>query len=263
MLSVRLRNIDEELIAMTVANPPDYEFHLTTPAGQYTIAAWDDSSGDPRVYGTAPLTVTGDIADVIIVLTPTPQVTGRILLAESGTQLRLQNLRVDLYDTSSHGHEALCDAAGRFAFATPFMPGDYTIEVLPVPDGFIVRDIRLGQQEISADGFEISASGQLEIVLSSAAGMIAGSAEDADGKPFPYSSVTLVPLDGRWQPSRTGVDGDGNFRFPVCGPANTGCSPGKKSTMTSGKTRNSAKSTKTAQRKSLSARGKHRRQNSV
>lgn len=218
VVSLGLHTMDGEFVARTMANPPDYRFDLSAPPGQYTISANDDAS-DPQVYGAEPLTVAGDMADVMLALAPAPEMTGRILLAESGNHVGLQSLRVQLLDTFYHAHEARCDAAGRFVFGAPFIPGHYTINVLSVPGGFFVRDIRLGEQEIFPDGFEISASGQLEIVLSSTVGTIAGSVEDADGKPFPYSSVTLIPLAGRSQPSRMDVDSDGNFRF-------TGLRPG-------------------------------------
>jgi hypothetical protein len=207
-----------------VADPPDYRFALTTPAGQYTITAADQSSNDPTVYGTALLTVTGDLADLVLAMAPAPEISGRILLAESGNQVSLQSLQVELLDTFSHAHYAQCDAAGRFVFSAPFMPDDYTLRVLTVPDGFFVRDIRLGGQAISADHFEISVSGQLEIVLSSMAGRIIGSVHNADDRTFPSSSVTLIALDGKSRPSRTGVDNDGNFRF-------IGLRPGKYSLM--------------------------------
>ena len=225
MVLVRLRSVDGGPFSTDfVADPPDYRFALTTPAGQYTITAADQSSNDPTVYGTALLTVTGDLADLVLAMAPAPEISGRILLAESGNQVSLQSLQVELLDTFSHAHYAQCDAAGRFVFSAPFMPDDYTLRVLTVPDGFFVRDIRLGGQAISADHFEISVSGQLEIVLSSMAGRIIGSVHNADDRTFPSSSVTLIALDGKSRPSRTGVDNDGNFRF-------IGLRPGKYSLM--------------------------------
>ena len=220
VLSVGLLTAENELITRTSANPPDYGFDLTAPPGQYTIAAAENLRGDPRVYASAPLTLTGEVANVLLTLAAGPQMTGRIVVAESGTQLSLQGLQVELLDTFSHGHDARCDAAGRFVFSAPFMPDVYTLRVLPLPDGLFVRDVRLGGQAISADHFEISVSGQLEIVLSSMSGTIIGSVHDADDRPFPNSSVTLIDLDGRSRPSRTGVDDAGNFRF-------TGLRPGK------------------------------------
>lgn len=224
-VSVRLRSADgAPLSTDALAHAPDYRFDLTTPAGQYTITAADRSSNDPTVYGTALLTVTGDVTDLVLAMAPTPEISGRILLTESGNQVSLQSLQVQLLDTFSHGHEAQCDAAGRFVFRAPFMPDDYRLRILSVPDGFFVRDVRLGGQAVSPDHFEISISGQLEIVLSSMAGSIIGSVHNADDRPFPNSSVTLIALDGKSLPSRTGVDNEGNFRF-------TGLRPGKYSLM--------------------------------
>jgi hypothetical protein len=223
VVSVALHPVDDGVFGCcgnTSANPPDYAFDLTVPRGQYTISAKDYSAEDPEVYGTGALTVTGDMAGVVIAMTPVPEIRGRVLLAEGGGQVSVQGLRVALYDTFTHAHEAGCDAAGGFVFGKPFMPGNYNMKVLSVPDGFFIRETRLGGQEISPDDFEISASGQLEIVLSGMAATIGGSVHDADDQPFANSKITLIALEGRSRPSRTYVDDDGNFRF-------TGLRPGK------------------------------------
>jgi hypothetical protein len=109
--------------------------------------------------------------------------------------------------------ELRSDAAGRFVSSKPLAPGHYAVNVRSIPDGFFVREMKLGGQGISTDDFEIASSGQLEIVLSNTAGQIVGSVADADGKPFPSSSVTLVPLDGRSWPAKQAPDDAGNFQF--------------------------------------------------
>jgi hypothetical protein len=203
----------------TAAHPPDYTFALAVPQGQYNVFA-KDTNEDPEVYGTVTTTVTGDMAGVVLAVIPTPEIKGRLLVAEGEGQVSVQGLRVALYDTFSHAHEARCDAAGKLVFGKPFLPGKYNGKVLSVPDGFFIREARLGGQEISLDDFDISASGQLEIVLSGMAATISGSVADGDDHPFPNSTVTLIALDGRSRPARTVVDGDGNFRF-------AGLRPGK------------------------------------
>jgi Carboxypeptidase regulatory-like domain len=100
-------------------------------------------------------------------------------------------------------------------------PGHYSIvNVRSIPDGCFVQEVKLGGKEISWDDFEISVSSQLEIILSNTAGKIAGSVLDADGKPFPGSSVTLIPTDGKARPVKQSADDGGNFQF-------TGVRPGK------------------------------------
>ena len=208
----------------TLAGPPDYAFDLSAPPGQYTIFG-NVYSGGPEAYGTGGLTVTGDVAGVVLAMSPAPDLTGRVSLAESGGKVNLQGVSVALTRRSSslvsEVRSDASDAAGKFVFPKPISPGHYAIvNVRAIPDGCFVREVKFGVQEISWDDFEISASSQLEIVLSNTAGKIAGSVLDADGKPFPGSSVTLIPPDGKSRPMRQPVDDDGNFQF-------TGVRPGK------------------------------------
>jgi Carboxypeptidase regulatory-like domain len=215
-VSVSLLSADSELFGggNTLARPPDYAFDLSAPPGQYTIFG-SVYSGAPEAYGTGVLSVTGDVAGVVLAMNPAPDVTGRISLAESGAKVNLQGVRVALTRLSSSlVSEVRSDAAGKFVFPKPVSPGHYAIvSVRSIPDGCFVREVKLGGKEISWDDFEISASSQLEIILSNTAGKIAGSVLDVDGKPFPGSTVTLIPPDGKTRPVRQSVDDDGNFQF--------------------------------------------------
>ncbi len=198
----------------TLAEPPDYAFELSAAPGEYTILG-NVYSGGPNAYGTGRLTVTGDVAGVVLAMNPAPEIRGRISLAESGGQVRLQGVRVTLDDLPYHAsvQEVRSDATGKLVFGKPFRPGHYTMNVRSIPDGCFVRDVKLGGQEVSPDDFEILASAQMEVVLSSTAGTIGGSVSDADGKPFPNSTVTLIPPDSKSRPMRQSVDDDGKFRF--------------------------------------------------
>jgi protocatechuate 3,4-dioxygenase beta subunit len=204
-----------------LASPPEHAFELSAPPGQYTIIG-NVYSGGPEAYGTGVLTVTGDVAGVVLAMNPAPDVTGRISLAESGAKVNLQGVRVALTRLSSSlVSEVWSDAAGKFVFPKPVSSGHYAIvNVRAIPDGCFIREVKFGGKEISWDDFEISASSELEIILSNTAGKIAGSVLDAEGKPFPGSSVTLIPPDGKSRPVRQSVDDAGNFQF-------TGVRPGK------------------------------------
>jgi hypothetical protein len=205
----------------TLAKPPDYEFDLSAPPGQYTILG-NVYSGGPEAYGTGVLTVTGDVTGTVLAMKPAPDVTGRISLAESGAKVHLQDVRVALTRLSSSlVSEVRSDAAGRFVFPKPVSPGHYAIVyVRSIPDGCFIREVKFGGKDISWEDFEILGSSQMEIILSNTAAKIAGSVLDAGGKPFPGSSVTLIPLDGKSRPVRQVVDDDGSFQF-------TGVRPGK------------------------------------
>ena len=112
------------------------------------------------------------------------------------------------------------DATGKLVFAKPILPGHYAIDVNVryIPNGCYVQKVKLGGQEVSADDFEILTSSPLEIVFSNTAGKITGSVSDDNSKPFPNSSVTLIPSDGKWRPIRRVGDDNGNFKFTALRP---------------------------------------------
>jgi len=207
------------------AFPPDYAFDASVSPGQYTIFAYVFRGGPEAPYATGSVTVTGNVSGVVLTMSPPPEVTGRISLAESGSQVNLQGVRVLLLRVPSFLDvlpQARSDATGKLIFNKPVPPGHYSIDVeaRSIPDGCFVQEVKLGGQEVSAGDFEILTSTRLEIVLSNTAGKIAGSVADDDGKPVPDSSVTLIPEDGKSRPVKQSVDDDGNFKF-------TGLRPGK------------------------------------
>ncbi|HTW64021.1 MAG TPA: carboxypeptidase-like regulatory domain-containing protein [Bryobacteraceae bacterium] len=92
------------------------------------------------------------------------------------------------YDVFGQGAQS--DATGKLTFAKPIRPG-----------------------QISPDDFEIHGPAQIELILSKTAGKISGSVTDADGNPFPLSTVTLLPTDGKSRPMKTSADDKGSFQF--------------------------------------------------
>ena len=206
----------------TLARPPDYAFDLSAPPGQYTVSG-NVYSGGPEAYATGSVIVTGDVTGVILTMSPPANVTGRISIAESDSRVNLQGVTVTLRRQGDVNVPSVrSDATGKFAFDRPIRPGHFAINVnaRSIPDNCFVQKVKLGGQEVSADDFEIPAAAHLEIVLSNTAGKITGSVSDDEGKPFPISSVTLIPADGRSRPVKQSVDDDGNFKL-------TGLRPGK------------------------------------
>jgi uncharacterized GH25 family protein len=112
------------------------------------------------------------------------------------------------------------DAMGKLAFPQPTPPGHYAIalDARSIPDGCYVKDVKLGGQEVSADGFEIRSSAEIEIILSNKAGTITGSVVDNDGKPIPSSRATLIPSDTNSRPAAQTADDGGKFKFAALRP---------------------------------------------
>src|SRR5688500_1226388 len=208
----------------TVAVPPDYRFSLRVPSGEYVFSA-SVSSGGPAAYARGSVAVAGDIGDVVLPMSPAPDVAARISIAESGAKPNLQGVRVRLSRlpvVPASEFEVLADAAGKLKFDRPMPPGRYSIDVdrRSIPDGCYLQTVKSGGQDISAEEFEILASTELDIVISTTAGTIDGSVADREGKPFPGAAVTLIPLDRKFPPLKQSTDDGGNFKV-------TGLRPGK------------------------------------
>ncbi len=202
-----------------MAAPPEYTFDLSATPGRYTAFA-NVYSGGPEAYATGSITVTGDAAGLVLAMSAAPEVAGHISVAEGGTTLKFQGVRISITRAGSNlTSELRADATGRFAFPKPLMPGRYqVVNVRGIPEGYFVREMKLGGQEISPDDFLISASAQFEMVLGKNAGEIAGSVSDAGGQPLAGSIVTLIPSDEKSRPEKQQVDDDGHFRFTALRP---------------------------------------------
>jgi hypothetical protein len=203
--------------ANAVASAPDYEFEVSAEAGRYAILA-HVYSGGPEAYATGSVNVAGNVTDLLITMSPPPDVPGHISVAESGSQVTVKGVRVFLrrIPTWFSSHEVQSDATGKFVFPEPMLPpGHFAVDVNPrsLPEGCFVQKATLGGREVSLDDFEILSSAPLEIVLSKTAGAITGSVVDGDGRAFPYSTVTLIPPDGAARPVKQSVEEDGSFKF--------------------------------------------------
>lgn len=209
-------------IGNSLALPPDYAFDVTTRAGQCTISA---SSLDAfAIYGSANLTVGGDVAGVVVAMAPPATLTGKISMAEDGSKVKLQGVSVTLNDPSFHVNvqTARSDASGRLTFSNSMRHGHYSMSVDAgtLPDGCFIRDVKIAGQESSLDDFEVQGATQMEIVLSNTAGKIKGSASDAAGNAVALFTVTLIPADGKSRSVKQSADDKGNFQF-------AGLRPGK------------------------------------
>ena len=219
-VSVWLEQPDNSNYAwQTSARPPAFAFEAEAQPGPYRIFASVESGG-PAAFASGALTVTEDVTGVVLAMAPPPDIAGRISVAEGGTQTDLRGVSVVLLRHPSYrGNVPLnsSDATGKFSFPR-IAPGHYEIVVDHLPNGCFVQEVKLGGQDVSADDVEILTSAQLELILSRTAGTIAGSVSDDDGKPFPDSSVTLIPEDAQSRPVKQTADDNGVFQFTNLAP---------------------------------------------
>lgn len=205
--------------ASTNTQAPDHTFEVSAPPGRYTVFA-HVYSGAPEAYANGTLNVTGNLTGVELAMSPPPEITARITVAEGTGKVPLQGIRVELnrHLTVPTTPQGQSDAAGRFSFSQPIAPGRYALNVRSLPDNSFVQKVRFGGQEISPEDFEISASAPLEIILDGRAGRILGTVVDEDDKPFPIASVALIPGDGKSRPIKLRPSDDGSFRFASLRP---------------------------------------------
>ena len=205
------------------ADPPDYAFDIGVIPGQYAIGATQGDGAAPEAHATDTVTVAGDVTGIVLHMEPPPEITDRIRLAESGSRANLNGVRVSLERLRISGFStppAESDAMAKLVFPKPTPPGHYAvhIDLRSVPNGCYVKSVKLGGQEISANGIEIRSSAEIEIVLSNKAGTINGSASGNDGKPILYPRVTLIPTDGNSRPAAQLADNEGKFKFTAVPP---------------------------------------------
>jgi hypothetical protein len=101
----------------------------------------------------------------------------------------------------------------------PLAPGKYRVIVQPLPEGYYLKSVRWGDQEVGDTGFQVAsgAAGNLRLLLAPGAATIAGSVRGGSDQPVPGAVVTLVP-DSRYsgwrELYRYATAGDnGEFRF--------------------------------------------------
>jgi hypothetical protein len=162
---------------------------------------------------------------VVLTMVPAPVITGRVRQAEGGVPANLKDFRLTLVDISNRlvddEFELSSDAEGKLSpFPKSFSrPGHYgVVKMRSIPEGFYVREIKLGGEAISPDDFEILSSAELEIILGNHAGKITGSALDVEGKASPASTIALISADGKARPVSAIADDNGSFQFPNLRP---------------------------------------------
>ena len=129
----------------TMARPPDYAFDAVVLPGQYTIFA-HVYSGGPEAFATGTLMVTRDMTGVGLAMSPPPEVTGHVSIADGSDAASLKGVKVTLrrldgMEMIFHPGNARSDAAGRFVFTGLIPPGHYSaaVDVDSLPDGCYVQ----------------------------------------------------------------------------------------------------------------------------
>jgi len=166
--------------------------------GSYVLFA--SQNGPNGRYTRMPIQVGGGHLDGLeIALQPPIQLTGTIV-AESGT-LDVSNVQIHLQQ--NEGIPMGGSGSGRNLKNSAFTIGSlsplkYRLNVSGLPQGYFIKSVQYGQQDITETDLDLSggAAGELKILVASGAPQLQGVVQNEKGEPAAQATVTLIP-DGR------------------------------------------------------------------
>jgi protocatechuate 3,4-dioxygenase beta subunit len=140
-----------------------------------------------------------DVADVRVVAAGCAEVEGHIAF-EGDKKPQTCGGDCVAFDEGLQGHNAFLKPDGSFRLL--LSPGHHSIDLAGMQNGFYVRSIRSGNQDVLRNGFTAASSEhvELEVVLASDGGHVEGSVSDADDKPVGGATVVLIPNDPGLRP---------------------------------------------------------------
>jgi len=166
--------------------------------GSYTIRA-DLVDNGARYSARMPLEVgNSNVEGIELNLQPPLEIQGHLKIEENG-DLKGANINVMLRPkmTGPMGGGGGAQLKDDLSFKIGNLsPDPYEVNVGGLPEGFYLKSVRLGQQDITETGADFSqggAAGELTIVINPNGGQIEGSVQNAKGDAATGAMVTLIP----------------------------------------------------------------------
>jgi len=207
-------------------------------AGSYLIRAQLFGEGRGPGGGASATGVTRvelnseDINGVQVVVQPngTLQASIKIDGGDTAAPATTPNIRVSLESTTQGFANGMAGGASRenSKFTIANVASDrYRIRIGGVPQGFYVRDVQLGNQDVRFTGLDFTAgggaqSGELTITLAASPGSLEGTVKDSKDQAIGSATVVLMPkeewtgLTEQIKTATTGVQGE--FQFANLAP---------------------------------------------
>ena len=199
---------------------------ITPNAVGRTVSEALSMATSARTAAQKSLDVTGDMEGLLLELGPGFSINGSVRV--EGTALPTPNgPRVTLRPTNPNGMSSPLlplNADGTFTL-TNVMPGEYRAQVLGMPAEYYVKEARIEQTDVLNAPLVITepVRGNLEIVISSAAGQIDGTLTDKGLQPVYALQTVLIPDEHRDRSElfKSAVtDQSGKFTFRGVTPGN-------------------------------------------
>jgi hypothetical protein len=169
------------------------------PQGKYLLTAFLDAQGR-RLSGQTTVELgTANVTDARIVVSPLPDVSGRVAIenrtgiaaADMGrVQVGLKSTVATVLDIKPQP----VSASGNFTLRNG-TAGDYVVSVSPGIEKGYLKSIQLGNIDILNDGLHTGniPDGEMLIVIGTNPGGLAGIAKDESGAPMSNVTVALLP----------------------------------------------------------------------
>jgi len=211
------------------AAPPDYTFTTGWLApGEYRIGATVEVDGK-TYYATQTVDARNGAADITLALAPAGDLKGRLQVdgkLDQKTAFTI-NLSQNGAGPMAYGFGRTAAQAGedgRFTLAR-IGPGEWNLDVTPMPRGAFLKSVRYGDQEVRFSPFEIKSDSDasIEIVVSMHAAKIHGEVDAGSGDPA-RAAILLAPVGPYHDLARFyyGILADDHGKFRMIGIA-----PGK------------------------------------
>ena len=221
----------------SIAVKPDgsFEFASVVPGSYFVTAVHfpDAPGGQLQTVGRVPVSVAnGDVTDLIVHLAVPVRLELEGTIAVEADEHAKVNGTVFLQAAEPSGFfgpgipPARIQSDGTFRLER-VSPGKYYINVVPLPEGTYLKQVKAGDADVLESGLDVPDSGsvpRLEILVGSKAATIEGVVRDED-KPWPGASIALLPDSTRPEMIRrlqkSSVSGqDGRFTLKGIAPGN-------------------------------------------
>jgi 5-hydroxyisourate hydrolase-like protein (transthyretin family) len=186
--------------------PGSYTIQASVQESVFAGIAPDAARSSSRAVSSVSMPIdafNGDLENVVLSLAPTMALPGRVTV--TGTALpSLAAVRIQLRSSMSgvvspnfnvNGVQIpTTNADGTFRVES-VIPGEYRVGVIGMPQDYYVKEVQYNQREALDKPMVVSSgdSGTLEVIVSSGAVQINGSAIDDKSMPVPGVTVVLIP----------------------------------------------------------------------
>ncbi|MFN7922591.1 MAG: carboxypeptidase-like regulatory domain-containing protein [Bryobacteraceae bacterium] len=203
-------------------NPKDGSFDVSgVLPGRYTLTANQMRRDRRRTAKTHVDVSEADVAGIDLTLQESPVIKGRVVMEGDGERTEMS---VSLEEYAGGG--MFGGAFGRVSkddgtfTMSPTDPGHYRVTAGGLPQGYYLKSIHFGEQEVKPSGFDISTGGiELKLTIAPGAPVVRGTVKDAKGDPAADVTVSVAPQDSLaavWDLYRIAkTDQQGSFEFTL------------------------------------------------